>query len=71
MNAIQFQESIRLINCMSPNDFENIFEDNGHLWRKYVGVFDYNVNRLITSLDLINLNKLFDCMMEKTKGSIK
>lgn len=54
-----FQESIRHIYCMSPDDFTKTWGDDGeYLWAKFNDKFNGDVGKFICYLDINNMHML-------------
>lgn len=61
-NGAQFQEAIRIMNCIELENFIEIFgEEHGkYLWEKFVIHFGKRVDDFICYLDGSNIEKMFD-----------
>jgi len=56
MNAKEFADNLRVINCLSGNDFELIFGSNWkHFADKFFYVYNSNVTKFICYLDNENV----------------
>lgn len=61
-NGMQFQEAIRIMNCIELEDYIEIFgkEDGTYLWEKFVGHFGKRVDDFICYLDMGNIQLMFE-----------
>lgn len=61
MNHIQWEASLRKVNCMSKEDFQECFgSDGNYLWSKYVNDKNGDPCEFICYLDSLNIKKLYD-----------
>ena len=66
MNHIQWELSLRKVNCMSEDDFEDCFgSDGSYLWNKFVNHKNEDPCDFICYLDSFNVEKLYNWVMKR------
>lgn len=66
MNYIQWEMILRIVNCMSVEDFKDCFnKDGAYLWNKFVNEKNGDPCDFICYLDRSNIEKLFKWCMNK------
>ena len=63
VNANEFQHCIRHLNCMTKQDFIEVFGSE-HYWDKFYNQYERNVGKFICYLDLENMRVLFNHFLE-------
>lgn len=68
MNSYEWIESLRHINCMEKEDFNECFgADGSYLWNKFVNVKDADVFEFLCYLDLPNGKRLYDFCLNRIR----
>lgn len=66
MNYIQWEYSLRKVNCMDQEDFKECFgPDGNYLWDKFVNHKNGDPCDFICYLDQFNVKKLYEFVMKK------
>ena len=63
VNANEFQECIRHMNCLNEQAFNELFGSE-YYWDKFYNQYERNVGKFICSLDLENMRVLFNHFLE-------
>ena len=69
MNAAEWEMSLRVVNCLSQNEFKECFgkEDGSYLWSKFVNDKNGDPCDFICYLDGRNTEKLYNFVLAKMR----
>lgn len=73
MNSIEWELSLRIVNCLNKNEFIECFgaSDGPYLWNKYVDDKNGDPCDFICYLDGQNVQKLYDFVLKKIRKDVK